>query len=57
MVKRRTSIKASRRLPAKVKKVSLEELREIGRKFRKHIRGPLIDDHAELLYDEKGLPK
>ncbi|HET7106731.1 MAG TPA: hypothetical protein VFI38_07965 [Candidatus Acidoferrum sp.] len=57
MAKRKNTSKASRRLPAKVKKVSLEELREIGRKFRKHFRGPLIDDHAELLYDEKGLPK
>jgi hypothetical protein len=57
MAKRKSTSKASRKLPAKVKKGSLEELREIGRKFRKHIRGPLIDDHAQLLYDEKGLPK
>lgn len=57
MAKRKSASKTSRRLPAKIKKVSLEELHEIGRKFRKHIRGPLIDDHAELLYDEKGLPK
>jgi hypothetical protein len=48
--------RGSQKLPAKKKKASAEDLQEIVKKFRKHIRGPLID-HAELLYDEKGLPK
>jgi antitoxin VapB len=38
------------------KKMTVEEMLELGRQFRKHLKGPL-PDHAELLYDEKGLPK
>jgi antitoxin VapB len=40
----------------KNKKMTVEEMLELGRQFRKHLKGPLLD-HAELLYDEKGLPK
>jgi hypothetical protein len=57
MAKRKTITKTSRKSRAKKKKATLGEVREIARSFREHIRGPLIDDHAELLYDEKGLPK
>jgi hypothetical protein len=57
MAIRKTVIKPSRKLRAKNKKATLRDVDEIVRKFRKHIRGPLIDDHAELLYDERGLPK
>lgn len=38
------------------KRLTVEEMLEIGRRIRKHIKGP-VPDHAELLYDEKGLPK
>ena len=38
------------------KKISVEEMMAIGRRFRSHIKGP-IPDHAELLYDDRGLPK
>jgi hypothetical protein len=55
MVKRKTT-KISPKLTGKKKKVSVEELQKIAKKFRKHLRGPLID-HGELLYDENGLPK
>jgi antitoxin VapB len=40
----------------KSKRMTVEEMLEIGRQFRRHLKGPL-PDHAELLYDEKGLPK
>ena len=32
------------------------ELIAVGKRFRKCLKGPIID-HADLLYDEKGLPK
>jgi antitoxin VapB len=38
------------------KRLTVEEMLEIGSRIRKHIKGP-VPDHAELLYDEKGLPK
>jgi hypothetical protein len=57
MAKRKTVTKPSRKLRAKKRKSTLREVGEIARRFREHIRGPLIDDHAELLYDERGLPK
>jgi len=53
---KRKATKSSQKLVGKKKKVSVERLQEIAKKFRKHLRGPLID-HAEFLYDENGLPK
>jgi antitoxin VapB len=41
---------------ARKSKATAEELLAIGKRFRKHLRRPIVD-HAELLYDEKGLPK
>ncbi len=38
------------------KKMSVEEILAIGRRIRKHIKGPIVD-HGEFLYDERGLPK
>lgn len=38
------------------KKLTVEEMLAIGRRIRGHLKGP-VPDHAELLYDEKGLPK
>jgi antitoxin VapB len=38
------------------KRLTVKEMLAIGREFRKHIKGPILD-HAELLYDERGLPK
>jgi hypothetical protein len=35
---------------------TVKELLAIGKRFRKLVKGPIMD-HAELLYDEKGLPK
>jgi hypothetical protein len=40
----------------KKKKATLAEIRAIAKRFRKHMRGP-IQDHGEMLYDERGLPK
>jgi antitoxin VapB len=40
----------------KRRKPSLEAMLAIGRRVRKHLRGKIVD-HAELLYDENGLPK
>jgi hypothetical protein len=57
MAKREIVTKPSRKFRTKKKKATLREVGEIARRFREHIRGPLIDDHAELHYDEKGLPK
>lgn len=37
-------------------KASAEELLEIGRRCAAGLKGPPID-HADLLYDERGLPK
>ena len=37
-------------------KATVKEMKEIANRFASHIKGPVID-HAELLYDEKGLPK
>lgn len=38
------------------RKPSMKELLAFGERIRKHVKGP-IPDHAELLYDENGLPK
>jgi hypothetical protein len=54
MTKRKMT-KSSQKLTGK-KKLTVKEMLAIGRRFRKSIKGPLID-HAELLYDENGLPK
>jgi antitoxin VapB len=40
----------------KTRKASVEDMLVIGRRLRKHLKGPVVD-HAVLLYDEKGLPK
>ena len=37
-------------------KTSIEELRAIAERSAAHIKRPYLD-HAELLYDEHGLPK
>ena len=35
-----------------------DELLEIGRRCAAHMRGPISsDDHAEMLYDDQGLPR
>jgi antitoxin VapB len=40
----------------KEKRLTVEEMLAIGRRIRSRIKGP-VPDHAELLYDDKGLPK
>jgi antitoxin VapB len=37
-------------------KASVEELLAIAKRAAAHVKGPYLD-HAELLYDEHGLPK
>lgn len=37
-------------------RLTVEDMLEIGKRIRRHIRGA-VPDHGELLYDEKGLPK
>jgi antitoxin VapB len=37
-------------------KASLEELRAISKRSAAHVKRPYLD-HAEFLYDERGLPK
>jgi hypothetical protein len=53
---KRKSTKDSREIAGTKKRLTVKEMLAIGRRVRKSIKGPLID-HAELLYDEKGLPK
>jgi antitoxin VapB len=55
MIKRKAR-KVSGKSTGKKKRMTVKEMLALGRRFRKSIKGPLID-HAELLYDEKGLPK
>ncbi len=38
------------------KRLTVEEMLAIGRRIRSHLKGP-VPDHAELLYDQNGLPK
>jgi antitoxin VapB len=38
------------------RKITIEEMRAIAHRIRMSIKGPIID-HAELLYDDRGLPK
>lgn len=45
-----------RRLQARDGKASLEELRAIARRAAAQVKGPYLD-HADFLYDERGLPK
>jgi antitoxin VapB len=44
------------RLRRRRAKASIEELRAIAERAAAHVKRPYID-HAELLYDEHGLPK
>jgi hypothetical protein len=55
MIKRKAT-KVFGKLIGKKKRMTVKEMLALGRRNRKSIKGPLID-HAELLYDEKGLPK
>jgi antitoxin VapB len=38
------------------RKITIEEMRAIAHRIHMSIKGPIID-HAELLYDDRGLPK
>lgn len=38
------------------KKMTVEEMLALGKRMRSRVKGP-VPDHAELLYDERGLPK
>jgi len=40
----------------KKKRMSVKDMLALGKRVRSRIKGPLVD-HAELLYDERGLPK
>jgi antitoxin VapB len=40
----------------KKKRMSVKDMIALGKRVRSKIKGPLVD-HAELLYDERGLPK
>ena len=44
------------RLPRHRRKATVEELKAIAHEVAKRVKRPYID-HAELLYDERGLPK
>ncbi|MGI8989837.1 MAG: type II toxin-antitoxin system VapB family antitoxin [Bryobacteraceae bacterium] len=44
------------RLQSRRGKASVEELRAIAQRAAAHVKGPYLD-HADLLYDEHGLPK
>lgn len=44
------------RLQRRRSKASVEELLAIARRASAQVKGPYLD-HAELLYDERGLPK
>jgi antitoxin VapB len=44
------------RLQSRQGKASVEELREIAKRSAARVKRPYLD-HAELLYDEHGLPK
>lgn len=43
------------RIQRKRRKATFEELREISERAAAHVRKPYVN-HAELLYDESGLP-
>jgi antitoxin VapB len=40
----------------KKKRMSVKDMMALGKRVRSRIKGPLVD-HADLLYDERGLPK
>lgn len=44
------------RLPSRRGRASVEELRAIAKRAAAHVKGPYLD-HAQFLYDERGLPK
>jgi antitoxin VapB len=44
------------RLQSRRGKASVEELLAIAKRASAHVKGPYLD-HAEYLYDERGLPK
>ena len=44
------------RLQSRRSRASVEELRAIAKRAAAHVKRPYLD-HAELLYDEHGLPK
>lgn len=44
------------RLPSRQGKASVEELRAIAKRTAAYVHGPYLD-HAEFLYDKRGLPK
>jgi len=44
------------RLQRRRRKASVEELRAIAKRIAAHVKRPYLD-HAELLYDENGLPR
>jgi antitoxin VapB len=44
------------RLPSREGKAGLEELRAIAKRAAAHVKRPYVD-HADFLYDERGLPK
>lgn len=49
---------ATDRAPAQKRKATVEEIREIAREFRKHVKEPFSSaDINTILYDEDGLPK
>ena len=41
---------------AKTREKWLREVRTIAQRFQSHLKGP-VEDHATMLYDERGLPK
>jgi hypothetical protein len=48
--------KITRRNEAQKCKAAAKELKEIAKRFREHLKGPILD-HGEALYDDIGLPK
>ena len=44
------------RLPSRQRRASVEELRALAQRAAACVKHPYLD-HAELLYDEQGLPK
>jgi antitoxin VapB len=44
------------RLQSRKGKACVEELRAIAKRAAAHVKGPYLD-HAEFLYDDRGLPK
>jgi len=55
MSKRKFKKSSATPIPKK-HRLTVKGMLAIGKRIRKSIKGPLVD-HAELLYDENGLPK